>query len=582
MNSLTSLEVSLLEYIRGNKKKLNIDDLKTCFKVDNGEMASFYDALKRLQLQGEIFLDHKGCYRPLDKEKMAVGQVFFKDKYFYVKVNDQDFYVKKANSNGALCGDTVLLDDFVLREYEGGSRLLATVRTVLKRDTGLVVMESKDGKLKPIDSRIAIEVDFPDELPRCIYYGVKVGTDFGLEGYEVLDVKEIGSKFDKSTLEKAIIFEGGFETQFPETVENEALSYQFDPEVRRRNRVEHRTLLLEEEGELNHQNAFSIFRNDNGNIVLELHVPDIAYYANPIILDEAIKRGVKFDLDGKIPIYPDIIENSLCHFSTNHDCLSKTCQVEFTPTGEIVGQKFYDGMLKIDEEVSESDAIEEVLLLKEVASNFETKKSLNQTVREAVDKVIASTYSWYDVPLVYRGKLGVFTCPTSEDQITDFSSPLDRSTGALVQLLLERYSNGNFEVSDLEEKVNFALMIIEEREERFTRTKRRLGALRAEQEIPKEKKKSSRKHKKERPLKECRSLDTVWGEEKFDSSSPEVVSISNKFSVDDCLAGISVSGDDVVNSVDLDLISDRTLIDEWLADVEVPSVEADLGPAKKL
>ncbi|MFQ8643002.1 MAG: RNB domain-containing ribonuclease [Oscillospiraceae bacterium] len=579
MNNLTVLEVSLLEYIRGNKKKLNIDDLKTCFKVDHDKMASFYGALKCLQLQGEIFLDHKGYYRLLDKGKMAVGQVFFKGKYFYVKVNGQDFYVKKANSNGALCGDTVLLDDFVLREYESGSRLLASVRSVLKRDTGLVVMESKDGKLKPVDSRIAIEVDFPDELPRCIYYGVKVGTDLGLEGYEVLDIKEIGSKFDKSTFEKAIIFEGGFVAHFPEAVENEALSYQFDQEARRRNRVGHRTLLLEEDGKLNHQNAFSIFQNDNGNIVLELHVPDIAYYANPIILDEAIKRGVKFDLDGKIPIYPDIIENSLCYFSTNHDCLSKTCQVEFTPAGEIVGQKFYDGVIKIDDEVSEKDTTEEVLLLKEVARNFETQKSLNQTVREAVDKVIASTYSWYDVPLVYREKLKVFTYPTSGDQITDFSSPLDRSTGVLVQLLLERYSNGNFEVSDLEEKINYALTIMKEREERFTRTKRRLGALRAEREIslsPKEKKKAS---KKEGPLKEHRPSDAVWGEEKFGDA---FVSTSNKFSVDDCLADISVPGDDVINFGEPDLSNRQSLIDCWLADVEVPSGEVDLGTVKKL
>jgi ribonuclease R len=97
--------------------------------------------------------------------------------------------------------------------------------------------------------------------------------------------------------------------------------------------------------------AVSLKRDpESGHWELAVHIADVAYFAPPgSFLDrEARKRGTSVYLPQLvIPMFPEVISNSLASLQQGKLRYVKSAVIEFTPEGQVVATRFASGAIKV-------------------------------------------------------------------------------------------------------------------------------------------------------------------------------------------------------------------------------------------
>jgi ribonuclease R len=88
---------------------------------------------------------------------------------------------------------------------------------------------------------------------------------------------------------------------------------------------------------------------ENGNTELQVHIADVSWYVRPgTVLDtEARVRGnsVYFP-DRAVPMLPHALSSGMCSLLPNEDRLVMSCVMEIDPSGEIVGYRIAEGLIR--------------------------------------------------------------------------------------------------------------------------------------------------------------------------------------------------------------------------------------------
>ncbi len=320
-----------------------------------------------------------------------------RDGFVFVKVEgmDDDIYVRKGKTRGALNGDVVKVaitsektdtkrQEGVIVKIEERSRkpfvgVLHVVGNqawvlmqsrVMPYDISIVITDT-DGKPLMIGSGAVPETGYLKSLGNKEFAvaGVTETVDgkdselkvrSGLKVAALVDSWDRGEANPKGHLVDVLGEPGENDTEMHSILAEYGLPYRFEAEVEnaadnisdkitskdlkgRRDFRDTLTFTIDPEDAKDFDDALSFRQLENGNYEVGVHIADVSYYVTPgtVVDKEAQARGTSVYLvDRTVPMLPEKLSNKLCSLRPNEDKLTFSAVFEITPLAKIVGNWF--------------------------------------------------------------------------------------------------------------------------------------------------------------------------------------------------------------------------------------------------
>ncbi len=253
--------------------------------------------------------------------------------YFSVSDSEEDFEVQPENLATALNRDVVRIVDLKKLSYH---RKQAQVAEIIERHkmefVGILEKESEHFFLIPDDKRLYRDIFIPAELA----HGAESGMKAQVRITEWLDpsksprgevIRVIGRAGEHNSEMLGIVYESGFEVDFPPAVDAEALEWKkkFEAEDHTKDRRDFRettTFTIDPADAKDFDDAISLKTLENGDYEIGVHIADVSHFVvEKTELDrEAKKRGTSIYLvDRTIPMLPEVLSNDLCSLNADED-----------------------------------------------------------------------------------------------------------------------------------------------------------------------------------------------------------------------------------------------------------------------
>ncbi len=304
--------------------------------------------------------------------------------YFAIPDTDTDIEIQPENINTALNGDTVKIEILQVEVY---GRRQGKVLEILSRKKIYFVGTFDKGFVIPDDKRM--------------YRDIAVGSESeAKDGDKVLSeivswedsskspagkiLKIIGRAGEHNAEMVGIVYESGFEIDFPKDVESEASNWKekWLKEDHLKDRKDFRTtttFTIDPVDAKDFDDALSFKKLENGDFEIGIHIADVSHFVTPktALDDEAIKRGTSIYLvDRTIPMLPEVLSNDLCSLNPNEDKYAFSAVFVMNVSGEIKDRWFGRTLINSDKRFSYEEA-QEVLDVKS-GTLFEELNTLNK------------------------------------------------------------------------------------------------------------------------------------------------------------------------------------------------------------
>lgn len=267
-----------------------------------------------------------------------------------------DVVIESADLNKALNGDKVRIQ-LQAATVDGKPKgevtaILSRAReqfvgTVLKKETGCEVL--------PDNRRIHVRFNLPAADAEKTAANDKVLIKLGDWADENQNptgklLKIFGQKGKHEVEMQSIIYDKGFDSEFPAEVEAEAkrLKAEWTPipaaEIAKRRDIREKNVFtIDPYDAKDFDDALHIIPLANGNFEVGVHIADVSNFVTPgSALDrEAHERAFSVYLvDRTIPMLPEILSNELCSLNPNEDKLSFSAIFEMNANAEVVSRWF--------------------------------------------------------------------------------------------------------------------------------------------------------------------------------------------------------------------------------------------------
>ncbi|MBX4206374.1 RNB domain-containing ribonuclease, partial [Candidatus Parcubacteria bacterium] len=246
--------------------------------------------------------------------------------YFPIPDSDEDFEIPPEQINTALNRDRVRIED--LKKVSPYGRKFATVAEVVERHKMEFVGTFDDNFVIPDDKRMYRDIAVTGAKSAKNGDKVQVRITSWEEASKSPKgevVRIIGKAGEHNTEMLGIVYESGFEVDFPPEVEKEAEEWKrkFDKEDHlkgRRDFTSTTTFTIDPADAKDFDDAISFKKLEGGDYEIGIHIADVSHFVLPgTALDkEAVKRGTSIYLvDRTIPMLPEVLSNDLCSLNPN-------------------------------------------------------------------------------------------------------------------------------------------------------------------------------------------------------------------------------------------------------------------------
>ncbi|UCZ52616.1 ribonuclease R [Bacillus shivajii] len=369
----------LLEYMKNEAEKpLAISDLEEIFGLeDSSQFKEFVKLLNELEEAGELVRTRSNRYGIPEKLNLIRGEVIMHPKGFaFVKTDEgfDDIYIASAEMNGAMNKDKVLVrlhGDSKGEKPEGA--IIRILERGVTRTVGTYVDDKHYGFVVTDDKRIPNDIFIPKNKEHGAVDGHKVVVEItkypegrmSAEG-QVIDI--LGHKNDPGVDILSVIYKHGLPGEFPQEVIDQANSVpdEIDPsEVENRRDLRDETIVTIDGADAKDlDDAVQVKKLENGNYLLGVHIADVSYYVkegSPID-EEAFERATScYLVDRVIPMIPHRLSNGICSLNPQVDRLTLSCEMEISPTGEVVNHDIFQSVIKTNERMTYTD-VRKILL----------------------------------------------------------------------------------------------------------------------------------------------------------------------------------------------------------------------------
>jgi ribonuclease R len=231
--------------------------------------------------------------------------------------------------------------------------------TIIRHENNKVYVHPDDKKMY-VDILLADKEDLQIKLDTKVLATITEWKDEMPSGKVE---KIIGMKGDNKTEMYSIVYEKGFEIEFPEDVEAEAQS--FSKEIpaseiaNRRDMRDTQTCTIDPADAKDFDDALSFKKINDNEFEIGVHIADVSHYVRPnTALDkEAQKRAFSVYLvDRTIPMLPEKLSNDLCSLNPNEDKCAFSVIFNIDKAGHIKKKWFGKTIIRSNKRFSYEEA----------------------------------------------------------------------------------------------------------------------------------------------------------------------------------------------------------------------------------
>lgn len=321
--------------------------------------------------------------------------------YFSTPDSDEDYEVQPENLATALNRDVVRIEDLKKTSFNRKQARVAEI--VERRKMEFVGTIEQDGAgffLIPDDKRMYRDIFINPKSQTTNY---KSGDKVQVKITEWSDptksprgevLRVIGRAGEHNTEMLGIVYESGFEVDFPPEVDREADEWKkkFEAEDHTKDRRDFRsvtTFTIDPADAKDFDDAISFQALENGDYEVGVHIADVSHFVvEKTELDkEARKRGTSIYLvDRTIPMLPEVLSNDLCSLNPNEDKYAFSALFTMDKNGVVKERWFGKGLINSDKRFTYEDAQE---VLDKKAGPFYTEL---QTLNDIAYKLRAEKF----------------------------------------------------------------------------------------------------------------------------------------------------------------------------------------------
>ncbi|MBI1974501.1 MAG: ribonuclease R [Candidatus Zambryskibacteria bacterium] len=309
--------------------------------------------------------------------------------YFSVSDKEDDLEIQPENLNTALNRDKVKIES--LGKVIFGRKQAKVVEIIERHKLDFVGTLEKDGEnffLKPNDKRMYRDIFVPFDSAQGGFDKEKVQVKIT----KWIDpsksptgevIRRIGTAGEHNAEMLGIVYESGFEVDFPPEVEKEANAWKekHEKENKLKDRKDFRdvtTFTIDPADAKDFDDAISIKKLDNGDYEIGVHIADVSHFVipNSNLDKEAKKRGTSIYLvDRTIPMLPEVLSNDLCSLNPNEDKYAFSAVFVIDKSGQVKERWFGKTLINSDKRFSYEEAQE--VLDQKSGTFYEELQTLN-------------------------------------------------------------------------------------------------------------------------------------------------------------------------------------------------------------
>ena len=353
------MEEKIIELLKTENRGFDITEIEDYFGIKDAlGLAEVLKCLHSLEEAATVYQSKSKKYMLLVNSHLKTGRFIGNRKGFGFVViqGEEDIFVAKNNVNGAIDGDTVILEIFK-KGMKPEGRILSIVNRTNKLFVGEYYYKDKKGHIIFDDNKISIDVIIEPSKSMNAMDGhkvlIKLGKKLKANTYEGEVVKIIGHKNDPGVDILSIIAKYDFSDQFPEEVMKELdnIPNEID-EKDIKNRTDLRDVELftiDGDDAKDLDDAVSLKMLENGNYELGVHIADVSFYVkeNTEIDKEAYNRGTSVYLvDRVLPMLPHKLSNGICSLNGGVDRFAISCIMEINDKGNVVNYNVFPSVIR--------------------------------------------------------------------------------------------------------------------------------------------------------------------------------------------------------------------------------------------
>ena len=386
-------------------------EIAILLNVPKDEYRDFTLILEKLENDYKIQKNRKSKYSLTDTNKYLRGIFKGNEKGFgFVKLDDEntnneEIYISKTNTKGALNSDKVLIE--VMESKEEGHHQEGKIIKIISHEKNTLVGVFKDsrnyGFVVPDDKRFGTDIFISKKNFNGAKNNYKVVVEItkypeqgkNAEG-KIIEV--IGSINEAGVDMLSLIKEYSLPYEFPEDVIREAKSIKEEISSQDlKNRLDLRKeeiFTIDGEDAKDLDDAIQVKKLNNGNYELGVHIADVSNYVKEASkLDkEAIIRGTSiYMLDRVIPMLPKELSNGICSLNQGKDRLTLSAIMEIDNQGQVISSEIKKCVINVTRRMNYSDVAKILkyanLDKKQIdTENKETDKEKAKSKKEDLEK----------------------------------------------------------------------------------------------------------------------------------------------------------------------------------------------------
>jgi len=352
----------VLEILKSYDRALSFEEIDSALNIKTvEETEELISALRELEESVDIYHSNKDKYMIFENSNLRKGIMRTNKKGFgFVDISNQeeDIFVGMDNMNGAINGDTVLVE-IISNKPDG--RMEGRIVRIVKRELSTVVGEiyfKKDrGYIIPDDNKLKMNIEIPKGKNMGSVDGhkvvVKITNQIANNKFKGEVIRILGHKNDIGVDILSIVCNYNIKDTFDEEtikeLDNIPEEVSEDDKKGRRDLTKEVIFTIDGDDTKDIDDAISIEKLENGNYKLGVHIADVSYYVKEgsAIDKEAMERGTSVYLvDRVIPMLPHKLSNGICSLNPDVERLAISCVMEVDTNGRTIDYEIFESVIK--------------------------------------------------------------------------------------------------------------------------------------------------------------------------------------------------------------------------------------------
>ena len=356
-------------------KPMDERELLEAAGVERKQAGQFLSMLDELEAEGIVYKTKKNRYVLPEKVGLVAGKLVRNKKNFGFVIPNKDdkkkgdIFIPASAMMGAMNGDTVMVAITADEVKNGAGSREGEVKKILARGAfkfaGIFEGNRKYGFVTDTgageDFFIAKENIKGAKTGDRVVIKVTKWPDKGRKA-EGKVVEILGGRGDSEALLQALVYQHGLRQEFSDKVlaEAERISDEIqEEELLRRKDLRDKTIVtIDGATAKDLDDAVSVEKNEIGNYILGVHIADVSHYVKrgSKIDGEAYKRGTSvYYIDKVIPMLPEKLSNGVCSLNPHIPRLTLSCEMEITPSGEVISHSVFESVIQTTERLVYTD-----------------------------------------------------------------------------------------------------------------------------------------------------------------------------------------------------------------------------------